>query len=164
LLVVGDGPDRERLQAGAGPTISFLGRLSDAEVEHYAGRCRALLFPGEEDFGMAPLELAAAGRPTIAYRGGGAIETIVDGVTGLFFDRQQPEDLAAAIQRFERMEWSPAVLRRHAESFSIEVFQSRMHTFLAHIGAPVRDIVPLPWGAHTSPEHFQISAGQGIPA
>jgi glycosyltransferase involved in cell wall biosynthesis len=164
LLVIGDGPDRDRLQAGAGPTISFLGRLSDAEVEHYAGRCRALLFPGEEDFGMAPLELAAAGRPTIAYRAGGAIETIVDGVTGLFFDRQEPEDLAAAIRRFERMEWSPDVLRQHAENFSIEVFQSRMHAFLAHIGAPVHDAVPTSRGAHTSSEAFPISAREGIPA
>jgi glycosyltransferase involved in cell wall biosynthesis len=164
LLVIGDGPDRDRLQAGAGPTISFLGRLPDAKVEHYASRCRALLFPGEEDFGMAPLELAASGRPTIAYREGGAIETIVDGVTGVFFDRQEPEDLAEAIQRFERMEWSPAVLRRHAENFSVEVFQSRMHAFLAHIGAPVRDVVPMPWGAHSSSATFPISAGEGIPA
>ena len=99
LLVIGDGPDRARLMANAGPTISFLGRLSDAEVEHHAARCRALIFPGEEDFGMAPLEIAAAGRPTIAYRGGGAVETIVEGVTGVFFDRQEPEDLAAAITR-----------------------------------------------------------------
>ncbi len=164
LLVIGDGPDRDRLEAGAGPTISFLGRLSDAEVEHYAARCRALLFPGEEDFGMAPLELAAAGRPTIAYRAGGAIETIVDGVTGVFFDRQEHEDLAAAIQRFERMEWSPAVLRRHAEKFSVEVFQSRMHAFLSHVGAPVRDVVPMHRGTHTSSATFPLSAGEGIPA
>src|SRR5580658_3884049 len=101
LVVIGDGPDRERLMANAGPTVSFLGRLSDAEVEHYAARCRALIFPGEEDFGMAPLEIAAAGRPTIAYRAGGAVETIIDGVTGIFFDRQEPEDLVGAIVRFE---------------------------------------------------------------
>jgi glycosyltransferase involved in cell wall biosynthesis len=164
LLVIGDGPDRDRLEAGAGPTISFLGRLSDAEVEHYAGRCRALLFPGEEDFGMAPLELAAAGRPTIAYRAGGAIETIVDGVTGVFFDRQERDDLADAIQRFERMEWSPAILRRHAEKFSVEVFQSRMHTFLSHVGAPVRDVVPMHRGAQTNSATFPLSAGEGIPA
>ena len=92
LLVIGDGPDRDRLKAKAGPTVQFLSRLSDAEVEHYAARCRALLFPGEEDFGMAPLELAAAGRPTIAYRAGGAAETIIDGITGIFFDRQEASD------------------------------------------------------------------------
>ena len=113
---------------------------------------------------MAPLELAAAGRPTIAYRAGGAIETIVDGVTGVFFDRQEPGDLADAIKRFEGMEWSPAVLRRHAENFSIEVFQSRMHAFLAHVGAPVHDVVPMPWAGHTSSATFPISAGEGIPA
>ena len=164
LLVIGDGPDRARLMGGAGPTINFLGRLSDAEVEHYASRCRALLFPGEEDFGMAPLELAAAGRPTIAYRGGGAIETIVDGETGLFFDRQEPEDLAAAIRRFERMDWSPAVLRQHVAGFSVEVFQGRMHAFLAHIGAPVHDALPMPQGARTSAHIFSGVAGESIPA
>jgi glycosyltransferase involved in cell wall biosynthesis len=85
---------------------------------------------------MAPLEVAAAGRPTIAYRAGGAIETIVDGVTGVFFDRQEASDLARAIQRFERQEWSAAVLRRHAEGFGIDIFQSRFRQFLALVGAP----------------------------
>ncbi len=137
LLVIGDGPDRARLMAKAGPTISFLGRASDAEVEHYAARCRALLFPGEEDFGMAPLEVAAAGRPTIAYRAGGAMETIIDGVTGIFFDRQTPEDLAAAIAHSECVDWSQMALRRHAENFGIDVFQARLRAFLAKVGAPV---------------------------
>jgi glycosyltransferase involved in cell wall biosynthesis len=147
LLVIGDGPDRGRLMANAGPTVSFLGRLSDGEVEHYASRCRALIFPGEEDFGMAPLEIAAAGRPTIAYRAGGAVETIVDGVTGIFFDRQEPADLAAAITRFEGIEWSPAALRRHAENFGIEIFQARLLAFLAKVGAPVPETAFLPFNA-----------------
>ena len=138
LLIIGDGPDRDRLMAKAGPTVQFLSRLSDAEVEHYAARCRALLFPGEEDFGMAPLELAAAGRPTIAYRAGGAAETILDGVTGIFFDRQEAGDLAEAIVRFERQEWSAKLLRSHAEGFSAEVFQARFRQFLARVGAPLR--------------------------
>lgn len=145
LLVIGDGPDRARVMAKAGPTVSFLGRLSDGEVEHYAARCRALIFPGEEDFGMAPLEIAAAGRPTIAYRGGGAVETIVDGVTGIFFDRQEPGDLADAITRFERIEWSPAVLRRHAEKFGTDVFQAKLCAFLSKVGAPVPQTAFLPF-------------------
>jgi glycosyltransferase involved in cell wall biosynthesis len=153
LLVIGDGPDRARLMAKAGPTVEFLDRLSDAEVEHYAARCRALLFPGEEDFGMAPLELAAAGRPTIAYRAGGAVETIVDGITGIFFDRQEPSDLVRAIERFERQEWSTNLLRSHAESFGLDVFQSRFRQFLAQVGAPLQedDLQPLatPAYAHT---------------
>ncbi len=137
LLIIGDGPDRARLMAKAGPTVEFLNHLSDAQVEHYASRCRALIFPGEEDFGMAPLELAATGRPTIAYRAGGAVETIVEGVTGIFFDRQQASDLADAILRFEKQEWEADTLRRHAQGFGIEVFQARFQQFLASVGAPL---------------------------
>lgn len=137
LLIVGDGPDRARLSALAGSTITFLGRLTDQQVQYYAARCRALIFPGEEDFGMAPLEIAAAGRPTIAYRAGGAIETIRDGITGMFFDRQQPEELVSAIEEFEKLKWSERILRNHAKSFSVEVFHSRMQAFLLKIGAHV---------------------------
>jgi glycosyltransferase involved in cell wall biosynthesis len=145
LMVIGDGPDRAQLMAKAGPTVTFLNRLSDAEVEHYAARCRALIFPGEEDFGMAPLEIAAAGRPTIAYRAGGAVETIIDGVTGVFFDRQDASSLAEAIQRFERQEWSAQALRSHAEGFGIDVFQSRFRQFLAKVGAPVPEYTSVPF-------------------
>jgi len=171
LLVIGEGPDRARLMAAAGPTVRFLGRLSDGEVEHYAARCRALLFPGEEDFGMAPLEIAAAGRPTIAYRAGGALETILDGTTGVFFDRQEPGDLAAAIERFEHMDWSRAALRRHAESFSIDNFQARMHAFLAHVGAPLLDSAAISRMTHSRRNLVGSSAqkdlgvaGEGVPA
>jgi glycosyltransferase involved in cell wall biosynthesis len=152
LLVIGEGPDRDRLMAKAGPTVQFLSRLSDAEVEHYAARCRALLFPGEEDFGMAPLELAAAGRPTIAYRAGGAAETIIDGITGIFFDHQTPGELAEAIVRFERQEWSANLLRGHAEGFGIDIFQARFRQFLARVGAPVPEDGQLPF-ATPAPAH-----------
>jgi glycosyltransferase involved in cell wall biosynthesis len=161
LLVIGDGPDRERLMARAGPTVKFLQRLSDAEVEHYAARCRALLFPGEEDFGMAPLELAAAGRPTIAYRAGGAEETIVEGVTGVFFDRQEANELAAAIKRFEAQEWSVALLRSHAQNFGIDIFQTRFREFLARVGAPVGDDLFLPTGG-SSPKRIVGSTLDGL--
>mgnify|MGYP003286550777 CR=1 FL=1 len=77
LVIIGDGPDRERLEKLAGPQTQFLGRQSDSQVNHYASHCRALLFPGEEDFGMVPLEVNAAGRPVIAFKGGGAVETVV---------------------------------------------------------------------------------------
>ena len=137
LLVIGDGPYRERLMAMAGPSVQFMGRLSDSDVNHYVSRCRALIFPGEEDFGMAPLEVAAAGRPCIAYRAGGAEETIVDGRTGLFFDTQDPEDLMSAILRFEKQTWGTDELREHAEGFRTEVFQERMRTFLKRVGCPL---------------------------
>lgn len=86
---------------------------------------------------MAPLEIAAAGRPTIAYRAGGALETIVENDTGVFFDHQTPEALGDAIEQFERESWSPSILRRHAERFSVAVFQDRFRSFLSRIGAPV---------------------------
>lgn len=134
LLVVGDGPDRARLQKMAGSSIVFAGRLPDRDVEYHVARCRALLFPGEEDFGMAPLEVAAAGRPTIAFRAGGATETILDGVTGMFFEEQSPESLAEAIGTFEGRRWSAVILRRHAETFGIEAFEQKLLSFLSRVG------------------------------
>jgi glycosyltransferase involved in cell wall biosynthesis len=137
LVVVGEGPDRQSLEALAGPTIRFLGRASDEDVEYLASGCRALLFPGEEDFGMAPLEVAAAGRPTIAYRAGGAVETILEGTTGIFFNEQSVDSLGDAIDRFERLAWNSNRLRKHAEGFSVPIFQDRFRAFLRRVGVPV---------------------------
>jgi glycosyltransferase involved in cell wall biosynthesis len=134
LIVIGEGPQYQQLLAQAGPTVTFAGRLSDREVENVVSRCRALIFPGEEDFGMAPIEVAAAGRPCIAYRAGGALETVLEGVTGCFFDEQTAEALAAAIEAFEKYEWSPVVLRMHAIGFRREVFQEKMRKFIARAG------------------------------
>jgi glycosyltransferase involved in cell wall biosynthesis len=150
----------------AGPTISFLGLLPNAAVEYHAARCRALIFPGEEDFGMAPLEVAAASGRPIAYRAGGAVETTIDGVTGVFFDRQEPEDLTEAIARFERIESNPAALRHHAEGFSTNIFQARFRIFLAKVGAPIREGALLPFNA---PSWATANLGigprlEGIPA
>ena len=158
LVVIGDGPDRKSLEAMAGPSVTFLGRASDAQVEHVVSRCRALLFPGEEDFGMAPLEVAAAGRPTIAYRAGGALETTIENLTGLFFDQQTPEDLGDAIERFERQDWSADLLRRHAEAFSVGIFQDRFRAFLRRIGAPVDAVKPLPSPAPVKPFFEEVIA------
>jgi glycosyltransferase involved in cell wall biosynthesis len=138
LFVVGDGPHRQALESEAGPSVTFCGRLPDFEVDHLVSRCRALIFPGEEDFGMAPLEVAAAGRPCIAYRAGGATETIVDGVTGKFFDQQDVDHLMVAIEQFELQSWSPLELRKHAEGFSVDVFRERMRSFLTKAGVPAR--------------------------
>jgi glycosyltransferase involved in cell wall biosynthesis len=96
--------------------------------------CRALLFPGEEDFGMTPLEAAAAGRPTIAYGAGGALETIVEGESGIFFREQTTESLVDAILRFEARHWDSKKLRIHAEKFDVPTFQRRFLSFLNHIG------------------------------
>jgi glycosyltransferase involved in cell wall biosynthesis len=111
---------------------------------------------------MAPLEVAAAGRPTIAYRAGGSVETVVDGITGIFFDRQEPSDLARAIQRFEHLEWSAEVLRSHAEGFGIDIFQARFRQFLAQVGAPLEEDALLPFAAPTPSRTFEPSLA-GMP-
>lgn len=130
LLVIGDGPDRARLEKLAGPTVRFLGRQTDDAVVSYAARCRALLFPGEEDFGMTPLEVNAAGRPVIALRAGGALETVVEGVTGLFFDQPTSAALAQAIEDFERRSWNSSELQAHAAKFDRAIFAERLLAFL----------------------------------
>ena len=133
LIVIGDGPDRARLEKLADDRIEFLGRQPDAIVNYYAARCRALMFPGEEDFGMAPLEANAAGRPVIAYRGGGAVETVEEGVTGVFFDRDNSHSLAEAIEKFESLRWNQYTLRSHAEKFDRTVFAFRVLQFLGSV-------------------------------
>jgi len=133
LVVIGDGPDRRRLEALADDRIEFLGLQPDEIVNYYASRCRALLFPGEEDFGMAPLEANAAGRPVIAYRGGGAIETVEEGTTGIFFDQADSRALAQAIKKFENLRWDQRTLRRHAEKFDRSVFAFRVLQFLGSV-------------------------------
>ncbi len=133
LLIVGDGPDRARLEKLAGPRTEFLGRQPDQQVAQYASRCRALLFPGEEDFGMVPLEVNAAGRPVIAYRGGGAMETVVEGITGLFFNQPASSALVEAIEEFESRIWNQSLLRQHAEKFDQKVFAYRVLQFLGSV-------------------------------
>jgi glycosyltransferase involved in cell wall biosynthesis len=133
LVIIGDGPDRQRLEKLAGPETEFLGRQSDSQVNRYASRCRALLFPGEEDFGMVPLEVNAAGRPVIAFRGGGAIETVVPGVTGVFFKKPTSAALVEAIEDFESLTWDQQILRRHAEKFDRSVFAFRVLQFLGSV-------------------------------
>ena len=117
LIVVGEGPERERLQAGAGPSVRFMGRVDRATLLDLFARCHAYLVPGEEDFGIAPVEAMAAGKPVVALRAGGARETVIDGVTGLLFDRPEVDSLLDAIERLDRLPIDRAAIRRHAEGF-----------------------------------------------
>jgi glycosyltransferase involved in cell wall biosynthesis len=140
LLVIGDGPDRKRLEALAGPTVRFLGRQSDAAVSRYASRCRALIFPGEEDFGMAPLEINAAGRPVVAYAAGGATETVVAGLNGVLFSEQTVESLIDGLERLEAQSWDSAAIRRNAKRYDIQVFQERLLDYLYQVSPAVRHL------------------------
>ena len=133
LVVIGDGTGRAELEKIAGRRTTFLGRQPDSVVNRYAGRCRALIFPGEEDFGMTPLEINAAGRPIIAFRGGGATETVIEGETGVFFNKQTTDSLIEAIEEFESLTFDRRTLRQHAEKYDRHVFASRIREFIESI-------------------------------
>ncbi len=130
LVIIGGGRDLQRLKRMAGPTIRFLGRLSDEEVLHYYIHCRAFIFPGEEDFGITPLEAQACGRPTIAYGAGGALATIVDGITGAFFHEQTVESLTGVLASFHEHMFNPFVIRNHALEFDTPCFRRRILQFI----------------------------------
>ncbi|KAJ8622558.1 hypothetical protein MRB53_031087 [Persea americana] len=128
LIVVGTGPESQRLRAMAGPTVEFKGWASFEELKDLTRNCRALLFPGEEDFGIVPLEAMASGRPVIAYGSGGALDTVVEGETGVFFHEQTEAALTEAIERFESDEqrFDPQAIRAHARGFGRDVFRGRL--------------------------------------
>lgn len=135
LLVAGRGPERAHLERLAGPKTRFLGWVSDDDAADLLGRARALLFPGTEDFGIVPLEAMASGCPVIAFRAGGALETVVPPggptpPTGLFFDRQEPSDVAGAVRAFRSGDYDPSALRRHAETFDRSVFREKIRALL----------------------------------
>jgi glycosyltransferase involved in cell wall biosynthesis len=141
LRIVGDGPEYKLLRKMAGPTVEFLGRLDETALHDIYARCRALLFPGEEDFGLVPVEAQSHGRPVIAYGRGGALETVTADLagdedrancTGVFFRTQTLESLCEAIQRFERSEslFRPQFIRNSVERFSLERFKAEMTTFV----------------------------------
>lgn len=130
LRVVGIGPDLPALKRIAGPTVQFLGRLSDQEVGQELARCKALIFPGEEDLGLTPVECMASGRPVVAYKAGGALETVVEGETGLFFREQTVDSLAEALTAMARASFSTEVLRKHALGFDTYVFEARLRCLI----------------------------------
>ena len=126
LKIVGDGPERKRLEKQASKNIEFLGLVSDYKMPEIYARAQAVIFPQEEDFGIVPLESMASGRPVIAYRGGGALETIIENQTGIFFDDQTEIALAQAVGQYYQTNWDPAAIRTHALKFDKEVFKGRV--------------------------------------
>lgn len=135
LVVVGEGEMRKELERSAGANVEFVGWKSNAEVEDYYRRCRALVFPGCEDFGIVPVEAMASGRPVIAFGRGGATETVIDGETGVLFGDQTVESLVDAINRFEAIEGdlSTARIRERAEEFDVAHFRNSMRNLIAEL-------------------------------
>ncbi len=130
LLVYGDGRDRAALERMAGPTVEFLGRVSEEKLAELYSRARAFIFPGREDFGIAPLESQAAGRPVIAFAGGGSLDTVLPGCTGELFVEQTPEALAAALEYFDPGAYDPAACRANAERFGVARFERELRAFI----------------------------------
>ncbi|WP_223966219.1 glycosyltransferase [Thermus thermophilus] len=125
LVVIGDGPDFNKVKRIAGPNVQLLGYQPDTVVKDYMERCKAFVFAADEDFGITPVEAQAAGAPVIAYGRGGVTETVLHGETGLFFQEQTVESLLAAVRAFESGEYQfdPERLRQNAERFSKKRFQ-----------------------------------------
>src|SRR5262249_47366684 len=122
LIVIGGGEMLHDIRRLAGPTVKVLGpQPFDVLKQHYA-KCRALIFPGEEDFGMVPVEAMASGRPVVAYGRGGAVETVVSGLSGVFFARQTVADISSAVRTLSDIEIDPGKIAAHAKRFGRDQF------------------------------------------
>ncbi len=134
LLVGGSGRDRERLERMAGETVKFLGYVPEDDVPQLMARCKAFIFPGLEDFGITPVQAQAAGRPVIAFRGGGTLDTVREGETGIFFDAPTVEALVAALNHFEDLQmaqWADRqAIRAHALRFDRAIFERELRAFI----------------------------------
>ncbi len=130
LIVIGDGPDFEKIKAKAGSNVTLMGYQSFEVLRDHMQRAKAFVFAAEEDFGIAPVEAQACGTPVIAYGRGGALETVSDGVSGLFFESQDIESLISAVKQFETMSFNPHRVRENALKFSTERFLHQLKTEL----------------------------------
>ncbi len=132
LVIIGDGTEKEKLEkiADGDPNIIFMGRQPDDVVKKYMSECRALLFPGLEDFGITPVEAMACGRPVIAFGKGGVLDTVIDGKTGVYFTEQTVDSLKYGMVKFERMKFDKEEIRKHALEFDEEIFQKNIKDFI----------------------------------
>lgn len=150
LVVIGGGEKLEAMRALAGPTVKILGAQPFAALRRHYARCQALVFPGEEDFGIVPVEAQASGRPVIAFGRGGATETVCDGQSGVLFHEQTVEGIIAAVERFKTMTFDPQQIAKGARRFSAENFKSSMRRYIERL-------------PHTSTLPSGIEAGTLVP-
>jgi len=135
LVIIGDGPMRKRLARLAGPNVAFLGSVSREVILDYLSRARTLILPGVEDFGITPLEAMAVGTPVVAFRAGGALDTVVDGRTGVFFDEPVVHSIRDALERAGAQKWNREQIRGHAASFSRARFQQQLTNVLQQVSS-----------------------------
>lgn len=135
LLVVGSGRDGEALEAMATDNVTFLGRLKRSQIRELLRYCKAFIFPGLEDFGIAPVEAMSVGRPVIAFAGGGALDTVVPGLSGELFHEQTPESLLGVLKQFDADNYQPEACRQQAERFSSENFRQALYAYVENVMA-----------------------------
>lgn len=148
LLIVGEGRDGAALREQAGPNVTFLGRQPREEIRQLLRRCKAFLFPGLEDFGIAPVEAMSAGRPVLAFGGGGALDTVVPGVTGELFPEQRWESLHTTLEQFQPSAYDPMACHAQAEQFDVAHFRRRLLTYVEEVASGIPAIsTPAPTAA-----------------
>ena len=130
LKIIGSGPEMKKLKRIANWNIEFLGEMDNKNLKEYYQNCQALIFPQEEDFGIVALEAMACGRPIIAYRGGGALESVLEGKTGVFFNEQTIESLVEAVKNFNASKFDSRVIYEHALKFDKEIFKKKIKDFV----------------------------------
>ncbi len=145
LKIAGAGRDLERLRALAGDMVEFLGFVPDEELPHLMAKCKALIFPGLEDFGITPVQAQAAGRPVIAFRGGGALDTVIPTVTGEFFSHATVDSLKEVWRNFDPDAYNPEEIRSHALRFDTSIFIERIRAYIEQA-----------WQAHQARRKFQF--------
>lgn len=148
LIVIGGGEMHSELKRIARANVKVLGPQPFDTLRHHYASCRALIFPGEEDFGIVPLEAMASGRPIVAFRRGGALETVAEGKTGVFFNEQTIASLNAAVEHLDTLDLDPAAIRRHAHAFDVDRFKREMREIIDQTlrenyrQTPIKTIVP----------------------
>ncbi len=130
LKIIGRGPEMKRLKKMAGQNIEFLGRVPDHELAQYYAKCRAFVFPQEEDFGIVAIEAMASGKPLIAFRGGDIPEHVENGKTGIFFDKQNPENIIEAVEKFGSFDFDPKYIREQTRKFDREIFKDKIKEYI----------------------------------